>query len=313
MSELLVDPGTLTQGDPDPGSTSTAAPTGRHHLGRAVLHGRGLVGLVLVGVVILLGLLAPVLAPYGPDQQLAGANLLGPSAQHWLGTDQVSRDVLSRTLFGIRVDLVVVFVAVPLGAVLGVLAGLATVVLERVDTIAQRAFDLVLAFPTLILAIALTAFLGAGLSTVVIVIAVAEVPVFGRQVRSIGLTVREMPYVEAARVVGASRWWVLRRHVLPNSLEPVIVQLALSMSVAVFVEGAMSFLGIGVRPPAPSLGSLIRDGVRNIYERPTFAVGPLVVVVALVLGFLLIAQALTRTRSAGRPARRTRASAKEPS
>ena len=102
-----------------------------------------------------------------------------------------------------------------------------------------------------------------------------------------------MPYVESSRVIGAGHGWVLRRHVLPNSLEPVIVQLALSMSVAVFIEGAMSFLGIGVRPPHPSLGSLIKDGTRNIYDSPFFAVGPLAVVVALVLGFLLVAQALS--------------------
>jgi peptide/nickel transport system permease protein len=280
--------------------TDVGAPapdTGRHRLGATLLHGRGLLGLVLVGAVVLAGLLAPLLAPYGPNAQLPGANLLGPSGSHLLGTDQVSRDVLSRTLHGIRVDLVVVFLAVPLGALLGGIVGLVASAWAWADVLTQRVFDLVLAFPTLILAIALTAFLGAGLSTVAVVIMVAEVPVFGRMVRTQALVVREMPYVESSRVVGASTWWVLRRHVLPNSLEPVIVQLALSMSVAVFIEGAMSFLGIGVRPPSPSLGSLIKDGVRNIYASPTFALGPLVVVAALVLGFLLVAQALSKARA----------------
>ena len=274
------------------------AAAGRRRLGMALLRGRGLVGVVLVGVVVLAGLLAPLLAPYSPTQQIPGANLLGPSGTHLLGTDQVNRDLLSRTLYGIRVDLLVVFVAVPIGAVLGGLVGLVASAWTWADVLTQRVFDLVLAFPTLILAIALTAFLGAGLLTVVVVILVAEIPVFGRMVRTSALVVREMPYVESARVVGASTWWLLRRHVLPNSLEPVIVQLALSMSVAVFIEGAMSFLGIGVRPPAPSLGSLIKDGVRNIYDSPTFALGPLAVVSALVLGFLLVAQALWKARSA---------------
>jgi peptide/nickel transport system permease protein len=275
----------------------SARATGGHELVGALLRGRGLLGAVLVAAVVLLGLLAPLLAPYAPDQQIAGANLLGPSSAHWLGTDQVNRDIWSRTLFGIRTDLVVVFLAVPLGAALGALVGLVASSWPWADVVTQRVLDLVLAFPTLILAIALTAFLGAGLTTVAVVITVAEVPVFGRMVRTSALAVLETAYVESSRVVGASTWWVLRKHVLPNSLEPVVVQLALSMSVAVFIEGAMSFLGIGVRPPNPSLGSLIKDGVRNVYEAPTFALGPLVVVAALVLGFLLLGQALSRARA----------------
>ena len=109
-------------------------------------------------------------------------------------------------------------------------------------------------------------------------------------------SIRELPYVEAATVVGARPWWVLRRHVLPNSLEPLTVQLAVSMSVAVFIEGAMSFLGLGVRPPQPSLGSLVKDGVKVVYDAPFFAVGPLAVIVALVLGLLLISQSLAEAR-----------------
>lgn len=261
-----------------------------------VARGRGLVGLVLVGLVVAAGLLAPLLSPFSPTEQIPGANLVGPSATHPLGTDEVNRDLLSRTLYGIRADLLVVFLAVPLGAVLGALSGLLGSSLRVADVVTQRVFDVVLAFPVLILGILLTAIRGPGLVTVAMVIVIAEIPVFGRLVRSSVLTVREMPYVEAAQVIGAGRGWVLRRHVLPNVLEPLIVQLALSMSVAVFIEGAMSFLGIGVRPPAPSLGSLVRDGTRAMYDAPTFAVGPLLVVVALVLGFLLVAQALSRAR-----------------
>jgi peptide/nickel transport system permease protein len=272
------------------------SPPPRQSLLRAVLRGRGLVGLSLVAVVLLAGALAPWLAPFDPTQQIPGANLLGPGGDHLLGTDEVNRDILSRTLYGIRVDLVIVFVAVPLGALLGGLLGLLSTTHPVADVAAQRSFDVVLAFPTLILAILLTAVMGPGLLTICVVIVAAEVPVFGRLIRSSVLTVREMPYVEASRVIGSGRLWVLRRHVLPNVLEPVIVQLAISMSVAVFVEGAMSFLGIGVRPPDPSLGSLVRDGARNMYEAPWFGVGPLVLIVALVLGFLLISQSLSRAR-----------------
>lgn len=258
----------------------------------ALVRGRGLVGVVLVGLVAAAGLLAPWLAPYAPDAQLAGATLLAPSSEHLLGTDSVGRDILSRTLYGIRIDLLVIFLAVPTGAVIGSALGLASTRFAFLDTALQRAFDLILAFPTIILAIALTMVVGPGMWTIGAVIVLAEIPVFGRLTRTSVLTVRQAPYVEAARTVGASEGWILRRHVLPNSLEPLTVQLALAMSVGVFIEGAMSFLGLGITPPTPSLGSLIKEGTQNAYHSPLFVVGPLAVVVVLVLGLLLISQSL---------------------
>ncbi len=262
----------------------------------ALGRGKGLAGVVMVGIVVLLGLLAPLLAPYGPTEQIPGANLVGPSAAHWLGTDEVNRDILSRLLHGIRIDLVVVFVAVPVGAVLGTAIGLLSTLHPWADVVAQRTLDVLLAFPVLILGITVTALLGPGVRTIAVVIVLAELPIFGRLSRTSLLKVRALPYVESARVMGAGELWLLRRHVLPNSLEPLTVQLAVSMSIAVFIEGAMSFLGLGVRPPDPSLGSLIKDGIRNVWDAPFFVVGPLVVVSMLVLGFLLIAQAVSAQR-----------------
>ena len=247
----------------------------------ALRSGRGLTGVILVAIVVLAGLLAPWLAPYAPDQQFAGATLADPSGAHLFGTDSVGRDILSRTLHGIRIDLLVIFVAVPLGALVGALLGLAASRFGWLDTVIQRAFDLVLAFPAIVLAIALTMVLGPGVVTIGTVIVLAEIPVFGRLTRTSVLTVRQLPYVEAARALGAGEDWILRRHVLPNCLEPVTVQLALAMSVGVFMEGAMSFLGLGVTPPAPSLGSLIKEGTQSAYHSPFFEVGPLAVVIAL--------------------------------
>lgn len=259
---------------------------------RNLLHGRGLLGLILVGVVVGAGVFAPLLAPYDPFHQIHGANLQPPSATHWFGTDDVNRDIFSRTLHGIRTDLLVVFVAVPIGAILGSLLGLAAAFWNWADVALQRAFDLVLAFPAIILAIALTMVIGPGILTVALVVIIAEIPAFGRLVRTSVLTVRELPYVESARVAGATDWWLLRRHLLPNSAEPLLVQLTLAMSIGVFIEGAMSFLGLGVAPPVPSLGSLIKEGAGLMHHAPWFAVGPLVVVVLLVLGLLLISQSL---------------------
>lgn len=260
-------------------------------LPRAFRGGRGLVGLTLVVIVVLAGVIGPMIVSAGPNTP-GPASLAGPSGAHLLGTDELGRDVLSRLLSGIRIDLIVVFIAAPLGAVIGAIVGLSATTWNASDTIAQRVFDLILSFPALILAIMMTAMLGTGVVTVSIVIAVAEIPVFGRLVRSSALTVRELPYVESSKVIGAGRWWLLRRHVLPNSIEPLTVQLAISMSMAVFIEGAMSFLGIGINPPTPSLGSMIQDGMQYVYQRPLLPVGPLVVVCMLTLGFQLIAQAL---------------------
>jgi peptide/nickel transport system permease protein len=289
----------LAAGPTDPagsGPTDVAPPTDRAAWRRALTSGPGLVGLVVFGLILAAGLLAPVLAPYDPGAQLPRANLLTPSWDHLLGTDQVNRDVLSRTLYGIRIDLVIVFVSVPLGALLGTAAALLGSTVGTVDVGLQRLFDVVLAFPTLILAIGLTAVAGPGVGTVIAVIATVETPIFARVLRSAILKVRSLPYVEAAETIGAGRWWVLRRHVLPNAAEPLGVQLAISLSLAVFVESAMSFLGIGVRPPQPSLGSLISDGIGYVDFNLAFVLGPLAVIVALVLSLQLLARALTQAR-----------------
>ncbi|MCX4092272.1 ABC transporter permease [Nocardia sp. alder85J] len=271
----------------------------RHSILRGFRGGQGPAGLVLVLVIAGAGLFAGVLTSADPLTQISGANLLGASADHWFGTDQLNRDVFSRALHGIRVDLLIVFVAVPVGAVIGSLIGLLATTNAVADVVAQRVFDVILSFPTLIFAIALAAIIGPGTTAVIVVIIAAEIPGFGRQIRTAVLRVREQPYVEAATVIGAGTWWTLRKHVLPNVFEPLIVQLALSLSLGVFVESAMSFIGIGVRPPQPSLGSIIADSIPNLDANPAFAAGPLVLVAGLTLGFLLIAQALGRAARVG--------------
>lgn len=271
-----------------------AAP--RRRWAKALLRGRGLVGLILVAIVVLAGVLAPLLSPYPADRQLPNAMLLGPSAHHLFGTDEVGHDVLSRSLYGIRIDALIIFVAVPVGAILGSFIGLVASQLAVTDVIAQRIFDVLLAFPALVLAIALCAIMGPGAFPVGCVVVAVELPLFGRLVRSAALKVRELPYVEAATVIGATRRRVLLKHVIPNLTEPIVVQLALSMSGAVFIESSMNFIGIGVRPPAPSLGSILSSSVQYLSTNPMYAVGPLIILTALILGFQLVAQALGAAR-----------------
>ncbi|TWS18355.1 ABC transporter permease [Tsukamurella asaccharolytica] len=270
--------------------------TARPPLWRALVTGPGLIGTVLVGIVLVAGLLGPLLTAYGPTQQIDGAYLLGPSASHPFGTDDVNRDVLTRVLHGIRIDLLIAFTAVPIGAVLGALVGLVAVSHPVTDVIAQRAFDVILAFPALILGIALTAILSPGAVTIAIIITVAEIPIFGRLVRTAVLSVRELPYVEAATVSGASTTRILGRHVLPNSIDALIVQVALSLSLAVFIESGLSFLGIGIPAPAPSLGSILAAGNGYLESNPWISIAPLLAITALVLGFALIAQSFSRAR-----------------
>lgn len=282
----------------EPVGAATEAPRPRlpRRVLGAVLHGRGLAGLILVGIVFLAGLLAPIIAPHSPVEQIPHANLLSASGAHLFGTDEVDRDVFSRVLYGIRVDVIVVFVAVPIGAIIGLLAGILATSIRPADVTVQRIFDVLLAFPPIILAIGIAAVIGTGLTPILVVVAAAEVPVFGRLVRSSILKVRELPFVQSAEVIGAKRSAVMWRHILPNAAEPLFIQLALSMSVAIFLESAMSFIGIGVRPPHPSLGNIIASSIDYLDVNAMYAVGPLVVVAVLVLGFQLIAQAIGAQR-----------------
>ncbi|WOC13363.1 ABC transporter permease [Gordonia sp. MP11Mi] len=286
-----IDPGLVPESPADRDEIRPRKP-----LYRSLFHGSGLFGTVLVLAVVAAGLLGPLFTSYGAEQQIDGAYLLPPSSDHWFGTDDVNRDVLTRVLVGIRIDLLIIVIAVPVGAAIGTLVGLVSVSVRGLDALAQRVFDVILAFPALILGIALTAILGPGTLTVGIIIAIAEIPVFGRLVRTSVLRIREQPYVEAARVSGASTPRILLKHVFPNSVEALGVQFALSLSLGVFIEGALSYLGIGVVPPTPSLGGVLAAGNSYLETNPWFSVGPLIVISALVLGLYLIAQSISNDR-----------------
>lgn len=266
----------------------------RHPYLRALGTTRGRVGLLLVGVVVLAGLLAPLLAGHSPTEQSEQSLLPPGSPGHPLGTDDLGRDLLTRVLYGIRTDLGIIAWAVPLGALLGCALALLAAVHPVLDTAVQRVFDLILAFPGLILALAITAILGPGWTPVVVVIVLAEIPIFGRLLRAGILVQREREYVLAARVGGSSATRVLLRHILPNATDPLVVQFTVSLTIAVFIEGAMSFLGVGVRPPEPTLGSVLSQSMPYLAQSPHFAAGPLLAVTALVLGLSLLADALNR-------------------
>ncbi|WP_412543110.1 ABC transporter permease [Longispora sp. K20-0274] len=250
-------------------------------------------GLATVGVLFALGLAAPLLAGHPPQAQ--GPDALAPiSADHPLGTDEFGRDLFSRVLYGIRVDVWITLVAVPIGALVGTALGLACGVHRFVDLVLQRIFDVTLAFTALVLGVTVAAIVQPGTTAVIWTVALVNVPLFGRITRDAVMAQRDRDYVTAAKVTGVGPVRLLTRHILPNCVDPLIVQAALSLSTAVFIEGAMSFVGLGVRPPEPSLGSLLRTSINFLDANPAYAIGPMVAVTALVVGFNLIADGLNK-------------------
>jgi peptide/nickel transport system permease protein len=271
-----------------------AARPERSRWGRALRYPKTVAGLTIVTVLFAAGILAPWIAPYGVDAQ-SSDSFAGMSSAHLLGTDEFGRDVFSRVLFGIRLDVVVAGLAVPAGVLLGTALGLLCGLHRFLDSVIQRAFDVMLAFTALVMGVAVSATaIGPGLTAIVVTVVLVNVPLFGRLTRSAVRAQRSRDYVVAAEVIGARPGRVLLRHILPNALDALIVQAALSLSMAVFIEGAMSFVGIGIRPPSPSLGALLRSSTNFLSQNPWYALGPIVVVTALVLGFNLIADGLNR-------------------
>jgi peptide/nickel transport system permease protein len=252
--------------------------------------------MVALGVVVLLvaiALLAPWVAPYDPIATSFTQVRKAPTWAHWFGTDEVGRDVLSRIVWGARASLsaglVSVSIAIGAGVPLGLLAGYAG---GWIDTILSRIVDAMLAIPFLILAIALSAFLGPSLSNAMIAIGVTATPVFIRLTRGQTLQAKVEDYVEAARAVGNPHWRVALVHVLPNIVPPLLVQASLAIAGAIIAEAALSFLGLGQQPPAPSWGSMLNTAQRFIAQAPWMAFWPGFAIFMAVLSFNLLGDGL---------------------
>ncbi|HSI01907.1 MAG TPA: ABC transporter permease [Reyranella sp.] len=252
-----------------------------------------MVALVVVVMLILVAVLAPWIAPFDPTKTSFTMVRKAPSWAHWLGTDEVGRDILSRVIFGARASLsaglVSVGIAVGAGVPLGLLAGYAG---GWIDAIISRVVDAMLAIPFLILAIALAAFLGPSLSNAMIAIGVTATPVFIRLTRGQTLGAKVEDYVEAARAVGNPHWRIALRHVLPNIVPPLLVQASLAIAGAIIAEAALSFLGLGQQPPAPSWGSMLNTAQRFIAQAPWMAFWPGFAIFFAVLSFNLLGDGL---------------------
>ncbi len=258
-------------------------------------------GLAIIGFFALCALSAPLLAAEHPDDngiwQIAlGDTRLPPSAAHPLGTDQLGRDQLSRMLYGARISLVIGFAAVSLAIVIGSLLGaLAGFFGGIVDTLIMRAMDVMLAFPSILLALAIVVFIGQGLLNVMLAVGIISVPTYARIVRSSVLGERRKEYVDASIAVGASRGRVLMRHVLPNSLSPLIVAASLGIGTAILDAAGLGFLGLGAQPPLAEWGLMLSDNRQKLFSEWWLVVVPGVAIMLTVLGFNLLGDGLRDT------------------
>ena len=252
-------------------------------------------GLALLTVIVFVSALAPLLTDIDPTRLAPQDRLIAPSAGRWFGTDQVGRDVYSRTLYGGRVSLVVGISVALITMVGGAAIGLVSAYYRRLDMVVMRFMDGLMAFPAILLAIALMAMLGASLQNVIISLAVVETPRAVRVVRASGLSLREQTFVEAARALGASGPRILALHIFPNTLAPLIVQVTFICAAAVLVEAYLSFLGAGVPPDVPSWGNIMAEG-RSLVERAVWVIFfPGLFLAATVLAINLLGDGLRDT------------------
>src|SRR5262245_4778193 len=250
-------------------------------------------GAAVLLAALVVALAAPLLSPYDPLKQNLGNALARPSAVHWLGTDNVGRDVLSRVIWGTRISLVAGFASVAMALVVGGMLGLpAGYAGGGVDGLLMRVMDAVLSFPALVLALALGAVLGAGLTGVLIALGVVYTPTFARLMRGQVLTITTRDYVDAARALGAPGWRIAWHHVLPNATAPMVVQASLSVAFAILAEASLSLLGLGIQPPAASWGSMINAGRGYLQQAPWIVFGPGAALFLTVVGLNFVGDAV---------------------
>ncbi len=253
----------------------------------------GRFGLLLVVAVLLLGVLGPPLAPYDPNKLNILARFGAPSAAHWLGTDHLGRDLFSRMADGGRVALLValstIAIALAVGTLLGIAAAYALPWGERAILVV---FDIVSAFPTLVFALAVVALLGPGLDKVILIVAITLTPHFGRVARAQTLSLRNSPFLEAERVLGAQPWRITAHHLVPNILGPLVVLASMDIPVVITIEAGLSFLGVGVPPPRASWGTLLHDGYTTLSQSPWPVIVAAGMLTLATLGFTLFGEAL---------------------
>lgn len=252
-----------------------------------------LVGLLIVGLFTAAALLAPTLSRYDPFDQDLDARLLPPSRAHWLGTDDLGRDLFTRIIYGGRVSLTVGIVSVGIALAAGTIAGLFAGYYGRwLDSVTMRMMDIMLAFPATLLAIFIVGIRGPGLNNAMLAIGVINIPIFARLVRGSVLRVRQEEFVDAARALGGSAGRIIGRHILPNTLAPIIVQATLGIGAAILEAAGLSFLGLGAQAPTPEWGAMLTNTREYLRDAPWAATFPGIAILLTVVGFNLLGDGL---------------------
>jgi peptide/nickel transport system permease protein len=249
------------------------------------------VGAGLLVVLLACAAFAPSLTGYGMDQQ-SNLAYAPPSPQHLFGTDEVGRDIFTRTAVGLRFDLMLISAAVPLSMLLGTMLGLLRVFASWIGELGQRVIDVILGIPAVILGLSISAALGPGALSLGLSIVVAGIPPFGRLARSTLLTLEHKDYIQAAKAFGQSPVRILYRHILPNTVTVLLTQLPISLVMAIILEASLSVIGLGLPPPSPTLGGLISAGRANIYVQVWYVIGPAIVFATLAIALVMIAEGI---------------------
>ncbi len=261
-------------------------------LGRLLRHRLFLTGLALFAIIVVAAIFAPAIAPTNPDTIDMSATFAPPSLARPFGTDNFGRNLLARVVYGARLSMLIGAAVVAINAVFGTLIGAASGYFRRIDNAVMRVNDALMAFPAILLAIAVTAALGPSITDVIIALGIVYTPRTARIVRSSVIVLREMEYVQAAIASGAGHWRILRRHILPNAMAPLIVQLSFLFAYAVLTEATLSFLGVGAVPPTPTWGNIMAEGRQYMTDAPWIIAIPGAALMITVLGLNMLGDGL---------------------
>ncbi|WP_245712441.1 ABC transporter permease [Anaerobacillus alkalilacustris] len=251
------------------------------------------VGGILILLFIIIALIGPFFVPYDGTEQNHMNKLSAPSAEHWFGTDHHGRDIFSRIIHGMSITLFIGFSSVAIGTVVGVFLGLISGYYgKRIDAVIMRTMDVLLAFPGILLALAIVSVLGGSLTNVIIAVGIFAIPSFARIVRGSTLAVKKLEYIDAVKALGASDGRIIFKHILPNVLSPIIVQSSLYMASAILTASGLSFLGMGAQPPTPEWGAMLSAGRSYMFDAPHVALFPGLAIVIVVLAFNIFGDGL---------------------
>jgi len=274
-------------------ASEPAHPTARGTARRLLGDKRVVVCGAIIALLVLVGLLAPLISPYDPETIDSKRSLAPPDGVHWLGTDQLGRDMVARLIYGARVSLQISFYSVAFALIVGMTVGVLSAYFGSwIESTLMRIVDVLLAFPALVLAITVAAYLGPSLRNIILVIGIVYTPIFARLTYVVTRSVKHVEYVEAARSMGATHRGIIFRAILPNSIAPLIVQVSLSLGFAILTESGLSFLGVGVPPPAASWGSEISQARLTLTQAPLLVIWPSIVIGTAILSFNVLGDAL---------------------